>query len=139
MKRLKKSSIVFLALLLTMIANFGITMAAGSTFDFTLVRGVNDKSDPTAKTKYAEYGIVNVLSTSTAGYSTDYSIIGAYSTVPCTDITRIENSRGAYGEMDYDNPYFMGNVRLRGIDGTLLAPAYATVSGYWSPLQTLSQ
>ena len=136
MKKMKKSSIVFLSLLLIMVANFSIALA--SSYDFTLVRAVGAETGITLKNKDADFGFVTVLTSSEPGYTTDYHIIDGYELIAYTDQVRVKNQRYESGRMYYDKPEWLGYVRLRGIDGSLKAPNYTTVTGLWSPMEEMN-
>lgn len=135
MKKMKKTTMVFLALIMLMIANF--TVAAAYSYNFTIIRANEVYTSSVTKNKTANYGIVSVLSASASGYYTRYCICSEYSSLEVSDPIELQNVRGRSGHMDYANPFLTGGVRMKGIDARMTAPNYSTVTGYWSPTQTL--
>ena len=132
MRKIKKTSVVFFALVMAMVANVAIAKAS---YDFTIYRGVVDQTD-TYSTKDADskYGIVSVLASSAPGYTTDYLFINTASGQVDSSTTRVSNARGSYGQIHYkaDIENKSLNERLRGADNRLMGPSSYTVSGLWS-------
>lgn len=138
MRKMKKTTVVFLALMMLMIANF--TVAAAYSYNFTIIRANPVYTSNVSKNKTANYGIVSVVSVSdsASGFYTRYCICNAYSPLEISDSIELQNVRGQSGHMDYANPYLIDTVRMKGVDNRLTAPNYSTVGGYWSPTQTLA-
>ena len=136
MKKLQKTSVVFFALVMLLVANFSIAMA--SSYDFTLVRAVGQNSGAVSKNKIAQYGYVEVLGSSAPSYTTDYAIIMENRETPLTDFVRVLNDRGERGKMFYNNPNYIDKVRLRGVDNTLKAPNYTHITGLWTPYEEMN-
>ncbi len=137
MKRGKKTTIVFLSLMLLLVANFSVAMAY--QYSFTIFRGQTAETGTKAKTKTAKYGKVSVISTSggAGGYYTTYCIL-TQSNVRATNYAEVKNLRGQNGFMNYSNPYLIANVKLRGADARLTAPNNSKVMGMWSPTENIT-
>ena len=136
MRKIKKTSVLFLTLVMAMVANFSVAMAY--SYDFTLVRAVGVCSGVALKNKVADYGFVNVLGSSQPSYTTDYAIIREDSITGLTNYVTLSNERGTSGKMYYLSTVNNMRVRLRGIDGRLKAPDGTHVTGLWSPYDELN-
>ena len=136
MRKIKKTSVVFFALVMAMVANFSVAMAY--SYDFTLVRAVGVNTAAVKKDAVVKYGFVSVLSSSAPSYTTDYAIVKENSQTALTNFVRVLNQRGEGGKMFYDNPKYSEKVRMMGIDDTLKAPNNTHVTGLWSPNTTIN-
>ena len=139
MKKMKKSSIVFFALTLLMVAT-NVAVVMGSSYNFTIYRAIADETDGVLnKDKYSSYGIVSVLSTSAEGYYTDYLLVGSSDEKAVSDYAHIRNNRGSGGHVNYTFENYRKSlyVKLRGADNSLTAPPTYRVSGMWSANQQM--
>lgn len=135
MKRVRKTTIVFLSLMLLMAANFGVVL--GYQYSFTITRGNTVSTNTVTKNKKADYGKVSVISSTASSHYTTY-YIATSSNVQATKTAEVKNTRGYLGIMYYYNPYLVASVKLKGADARLTAPNYSTVSGMWSPTQNIT-
>lgn len=137
MKKVKKSSVTILTVLVLMAGAFCTAYAAEQNYKFTIVQGVTStnaaNSDQVYKDTNGVYAYVKVDTASAPSYYTTYKVYNYDDLV--SNAVEVINKSGYYGYPKYisgaeGKGYW---VNLRGTSGKTPAPNYSTVSGIWRP------
>lgn len=133
MKKIKKSTLIFVAVFAMVFGTFTTSMAA--KFSFTINRGLAVKSSAVEKTGKSYYGTVTITKASATGYKTDFVIINN-DYFKMTETKTVNNSYKGTTKLAYFNGDISARrmTRLRGIDSRMTAPNGSTVNGTWTPM-----